>query len=108
LESAILCANVCFSLENIAGKSKENTCLLISLGGGAAVAKVRAKWLNNEDVDRLVRGLVNTLTRVRLFSVVEAEMKAWVDEGLLSEKDISDATLGQIMGGLHSGECCIL
>jgi hypothetical protein len=55
LGSAILCANACWALKNIAVKSKENICLIISLGGGATMAKVRAKWLNNEDVQRFVR-----------------------------------------------------
>jgi hypothetical protein len=41
LDSASLCETVCGTLFNFANGSEENTGLLISLGGAAAVAKVR-------------------------------------------------------------------
>jgi hypothetical protein len=37
------------------GGSKGRTELLIDLGGGAAVAKVRKEWLDNNDVQTQVR-----------------------------------------------------
>jgi hypothetical protein len=40
--------------------SKKITGLLISLGGGAAVEKVRRKWPDNNDVQYHVKILANT------------------------------------------------
>jgi hypothetical protein len=71
LGSAILCHHACWALECIASVSKENTRLLISLGGGAAVAKVRTKWPDNNDVQTKVR---------RLASFFVAEWKVYADE----------------------------
>jgi hypothetical protein len=51
--------------------SKENTGLLITLGGGAAVAKVRQKWPDNDEIQTQVRRLANCFV---------AEWKAWDDE----------------------------
>jgi hypothetical protein len=72
LNSAILCNYACIALCNITEKeSKENTGLLISLGGATAVAKVRSKWRNNDLI----------LTRVRkLANLIASEMKTWADE----------------------------
>jgi hypothetical protein len=50
---------------------KENTGLLIRLGGAKAVAKVRTKWPDNNDVQARVRLLANSII---------TEMKTWVDE----------------------------
>jgi hypothetical protein len=52
-------------MESIVGGGKENTGLLISLGGGTAVAKVRTKWPNR------VRKLTN---------LIASEMKVWAGE----------------------------
>jgi hypothetical protein len=71
LNSADVCEDACWALYNIVLGSKENTELLIFLGGGAAVAKVRTKWPNNDLVQTQVRKLV------KLFA---AEWTAWDDE----------------------------
>jgi hypothetical protein len=71
LNSSEVCENACWALVNIAEKSKENTELLISLGGGAAVAKVRRKWPDDNDVQKQVRNLAK---------LIAAEMKTWADE----------------------------
>jgi hypothetical protein len=72
LGSAIICQIACWALVNIAsGSNKENTGLLISLGGGAAVAKVRTKWPDNNDIQTYVRALAK---------LIIAEMKAWADD----------------------------
>jgi hypothetical protein len=55
-------------LSNIAEKSKENTKLLISLGGATSVAKVSTEWPDNNDVQKRMRKLVN---------LIAAEMMAW-------------------------------
>jgi hypothetical protein len=68
LGSAILCENGCWALFNIVKGSKENTGLLITLGGGAAVAKVRTKWPDNNDVQTQVR---------KLAILIASEMKSW-------------------------------
>jgi hypothetical protein len=68
LGSPDVCENACWALSNIVEESKENTELLITLGGGAAVAKVRRKWLDNDEVQTEVRDLNN---------LIVAEMKAW-------------------------------
>jgi hypothetical protein len=49
----------------------ENTRLLISLGGAAAVAKVRTKWPDNSDIQALVR---------KLAKLIVTEMKTWANE----------------------------
>jgi hypothetical protein len=72
LGSAYMCQTGCWALHNIVNGSKENTELLISLGGGAAVAKVRRKWPNNDLIQTLVRKLA------RLFAL---EWKACANEG---------------------------
>jgi hypothetical protein len=71
LGSAIVCENACAALYNIVNGSKENTELLISLAGAAAVAKVRTKWPDNNNVQAQVRPLAN---------VIAAEMMTWADE----------------------------
>jgi hypothetical protein len=55
LDSAPVCEKACRTLENIVYDSKENTGRLITLGGGAAVDKVRTKWADNNDVQTHVR-----------------------------------------------------
>jgi hypothetical protein len=57
LKSAIVCETACWALFNIVNGSKENTHLLITLNCGAAVEKVRMKWLDNNDVQTQVRKL---------------------------------------------------
>jgi hypothetical protein len=71
LGSSFVCERACKALLNIVNGSKENTVLLISLCGGAAVAKVRTKWLDNNDLQCWVRKLAN---------LIASEMKAWADE----------------------------
>jgi hypothetical protein len=71
LGSPFVCENACWALHNIVLKSKENTGLLITLGGGAAVAKVRTKWSNDDNLKTKVR---------RSADLMAAEMKAWADE----------------------------
>jgi hypothetical protein len=71
LGSPDVCRKACWALVNNMNGSKENTELLIFLGGGAAVAKVRRKWRNNDLVQTQVR---------KLAGLFGAEMKAWVDE----------------------------
>jgi hypothetical protein len=68
LGSAILCENACVSLYMVVKGSKENIGLLITLGGGSALAKVRTKWPDNNYVQTEVRKVAN---------LMEAEMKAW-------------------------------
>jgi hypothetical protein len=71
LDSALLCEKACWALGNIVEDSKENTGLLITLGGGAAVAKVRRKWTDNDEIQTQVRRLANCFV---------AEWKACADE----------------------------
>jgi hypothetical protein len=71
LGSALVSQKACSGLVNIVRGSKENTGLLITLGGGAAVAKVRTKWPNDDNLQTKVR---------RLAHLIAAEMKAWADE----------------------------
>jgi hypothetical protein len=78
LGSPFVCENACWALYSIVKKSKENTELLITLGGGAAVAKVRRKWPENNDVQFQVRKLVNMFA---------AEWKAWGDENEDEDED---------------------
>jgi hypothetical protein len=67
LGCAIICQKACWALFNMAFDSKENTWLLISLGGGAAVAKVSTQWPDDGSVQTKVRGLAN---------LIASEMKA--------------------------------
>jgi hypothetical protein len=71
LDSEIICENACWALSSIVHGSRENTGLLIALGGAAAVAKIRTKWPDNEDVQVEVRALAD---------LIGSEMKAWADE----------------------------
>jgi hypothetical protein len=57
LGSATVCENACGALVKNVDKSKENTWLLINLGGGAVVAKVTTKWPDNTIVQTDVRRL---------------------------------------------------
>jgi hypothetical protein len=67
LYSAFLCQQACWVLLNIASVSKDNTWLLISLGGGAAVAKersvskhcpgVRLMWTRLDRSSKIIREL---------------------------------------------------
>jgi hypothetical protein len=68
LGSAILCQIACSALVSIANSSKENTVLFISLGGTAAVEKVRTKWPDNKDVQTQVQTLAN---------LIAWEVRAW-------------------------------
>jgi hypothetical protein len=61
LDSAILCKNACLALRTMIWDNKENTELLISSGGVAAVSKVRTKW-PDFDEDKEVRALVAQMT----------------------------------------------
>ena len=70
LGSVRVCENACWALCNSVNGSKESTELLITLGGGAVVAKVRRKWSDNEEVQTQVR---------RLNNMIVAEMKTWTD-----------------------------
>jgi hypothetical protein len=71
LNSSLICERACWVLVSIVTGSKENTGLLITLGGGAAVAKVRTKWPDNDEVQTQVRKLVK---------IIAADWKAWDDE----------------------------
>jgi hypothetical protein len=51
--------------------SKENTAILISLGGTSAVDKVRTKWQDNARVQDQVR---------RLAIRIAAQVKTWAGE----------------------------
>jgi hypothetical protein len=54
LSSAIICEYACVGLLNIVVGSKENTGRLTTLGGEAAVLKVRTKWPDSNDVQAQV------------------------------------------------------
>jgi hypothetical protein len=71
LDSASLCEHACSALFNIVHDSKEHTGRLITLGGGAAVDKVRTKWADNNYVQTQVRDLAGCFA---------AEWKARYDE----------------------------
>jgi hypothetical protein len=71
LDSTNICGYACWTLFNIVEESKENTKLLISMGGATAVAKVRSKWRNNDLVQTWVRKLAN---------LIGTEMNSWTDE----------------------------
>jgi hypothetical protein len=57
LGSSAICKYACFALYNIICDNKENAELLISLGGGAAVAKVGTKWRDIDEVHEVVQDL---------------------------------------------------
>jgi hypothetical protein len=65
LDSVNVCHRACLALVNIASGSKENMGLLISLGGAAVVAKVRTKWPDYEDIQKLERQLATLIDHER-------------------------------------------
>jgi hypothetical protein len=69
LASAILCEHACEALYNIANGSRENTVLLLSLGGGAAVTNVKAKWPDDGKVQTALKSLTQ---------LIVAEMSSWL------------------------------
>jgi hypothetical protein len=69
LDSADVRESACRALVAIADGNRKHTERLISLGGGAVVAKVRNKWPDNDQVKLYMRSLT------RLFL---KEMKSWV------------------------------
>jgi hypothetical protein len=71
LDSVLVCQNACRTLVNIVNGSKENTDLLITLGGTTVVAKVRTKWLGTDLVKIQVRMLAK---------LIASEVNAWADE----------------------------
>jgi hypothetical protein len=71
LSSAIICEYACVGLLNIVVGSKENTGRLTTLGGEAAVDKVRTKWVDHNAVQTQVR---------KLASLFGAEWNARADE----------------------------
>jgi hypothetical protein len=73
LSSADICERACWALSNIVTGSKENAELLISLGGSAAVAKMRLEWPNNAKV----QALVQKVTRLILDYT-----KTWIPESV--------------------------
>jgi hypothetical protein len=82
LSSALVCERACWALSNIVTGSKENTELLIFLGGATAVAKVRTMWQNNDAVQTMVGGPNNdeVQTRVgRLAKLISVELATWAD-----------------------------
>jgi hypothetical protein len=68
LDSAILCRRACKALFSMIRSSKENTCLIISLGGATAFTKVRTKWADDNDIQYWVRQLV---------TLIASEMNSW-------------------------------
>jgi hypothetical protein len=71
LDSANFCEGACLALADITGGCEENTALLISCGGAAAMAKVRTKWPENDGVQTQVR---------KLAELIATEVEAWADE----------------------------
>jgi hypothetical protein len=71
LDSSNVCEYACSALYNIIAESKEDTELLISLGGATAVAKVRKKWPDDEVVQIEVRDLAKLIGKM---------MNSWADE----------------------------
>jgi hypothetical protein len=69
LDCANLCENAGWALANIVRGSKESVGLLISLAGGAAVAKVRTKWPDDGKVQKPVKSLTK---------LIVAEMSSWM------------------------------
>jgi hypothetical protein len=70
LNSADVCEIACWAMYNIVQSSNGNIGLLISLGGGAAAAKVRTRWSENDNVQAHVRKLAYHFA---------AEWKTWTD-----------------------------
>jgi hypothetical protein len=68
LGSAYLCDRACWALSNIVEESKENTRLLISLGGGATVSNVRKEWPDDDEVQIGVQDLAKS---------IGTEMSSW-------------------------------
>jgi hypothetical protein len=68
LDSTRVCDNACWALSNIVDENKENTRLLISLGGAAAVSKVREEWPDDDAVQTKVQ---------RLIKIIATEMNSW-------------------------------
>jgi hypothetical protein len=68
LSSVNVCESACWALRYIVTGSKENAELLISLGGGATVVKVKNKWPDNDKVQTQVRHLAK---------LIAAEMNSW-------------------------------
>jgi hypothetical protein len=71
LDSADVSGTACWALSNIVANSKEDTELLIDLGGGAAVSKVRKEWPDDNVAQTQVQ---------RLAKLMAAEMNSWGDE----------------------------
>jgi hypothetical protein len=71
LHSPRVCECACWALANAVEESKEDTEMLISLGGGAAVVRVKNKWPENRMVQTEVQCLAKLLAM---------EMYSWVDE----------------------------
>jgi hypothetical protein len=71
LHSIKVCGYVCWALSNIVEESKERIVLLISLGGAAAVSKLKEKWLDNPGFQTRVRSLAK---------LIGTEMNSWADE----------------------------
>lgn len=71
MDCFVICERVYWVLSNIAAGSKENTGMLISLGGATALAKVRTKWPDNEHIQTHVR---------KLADLIAAEVKTWGNE----------------------------
>jgi hypothetical protein len=67
----VVCERACWALVNIVKGRKENTKLLISLGGAATVSKVKNNWPGNAEVQTQVRILA---------ALIAAEMNSWASE----------------------------
>jgi hypothetical protein len=68
LNSAKVCEHACLALVNIVRDSKENTGLLITMGGATVVAKVRTKWPNDDNLQTKVKSMAH---------LIAVEMDAW-------------------------------
>jgi hypothetical protein len=69
LGSAEICRHAFWALDNmVEGSKQENTALMVSLGGTAAVDKVRTKWRDNGKVQEQVR---------RLLACIISQLKTW-------------------------------
>jgi hypothetical protein len=71
LDSANLCEYACYDLSNMIEENKEQTKLLIKLGGASAIAKVKEEWPDDDDVQEQVQ---------RLAKLIGTEMNSWADE----------------------------
>jgi hypothetical protein len=102
LGSAQVCGEACWALFNMVKGNEENTELLISFGGEAAISLVRSKWYTFRDVDSgVLRQLTTRMTAFQqdarmmeasTSTVASLQMKAQV----VTEKDSisSQSTLG--------------